>query len=165
MRNRGCSLCASLAIAAIPAAAAAADGPYVDLSASAIWQDNVTNATSGDGILGAFTLESCADASWLRAADFSTILSWGVAATADICTTYSGLDSFSVVRDGVNIAARLQDLTRMSQYRADILVSAATLAAAKGRYAVRALGAAPVRGRDEPVEIFAVDGLAAPDPA
>jgi class 3 adenylate cyclase len=51
-----------------------------------------------------------------------------------------------VVGDGVNIAARLQDLTRMSQYRADILVSAATLAAAKGRYAVRALGAAPVRG-------------------
>jgi adenylate cyclase len=73
--------------------------------------------------------------------------------------------NFSVVGDGVNVAARLQDLTRMSQYRADILVSAATLAAAKGRYAVRALGAAPVRGRDEPVEIYAVDGPAPAQPA
>jgi adenylate cyclase len=70
--------------------------------------------------------------------------------------------NFSVIGDGVNVAARLQDLTRMSQYRADILVSAATLAAARGRYRVRPLGAAPVRGRDEPVEIFAVDGAGAP---
>jgi adenylate cyclase len=67
--------------------------------------------------------------------------------------------NFSVVGDGVNVAARLQDLTRMSQYKADILVSAATMKAARGRYAVRPLGAAPVRGRDIPVEIFAVDGL------
>jgi hypothetical protein len=97
MRNRGTWLCASLAFAAAPAAPATADGPYVDVSASAIWQDNVTNATPGDGVLGAFTLESTVDASWLKAADFSTILSGGVAATADVCTTYSGLDSFSAV--------------------------------------------------------------------
>ena len=66
--------------------------------------------------------------------------------------------NYSVVGDGVNVAARLQDLTRMSQFRADILVSAATLAAARGSYRVRALGAAPVRGRDEPVDVYAVDG-------
>ena len=66
--------------------------------------------------------------------------------------------NYSVVGDGVNVAARLQDLTRMSQYSADILVSAATLEAARGRYIVRSLGAAPVRGRDEPVDVFAVDG-------
>src|ERR1019366_1732392 len=70
--------------------------------------------------------------------------------------------NYSVLGDGVNVAARLQDLTRMSQYRTDILVSAATLAAARGRYAVRPLGAAPVRGRDEPVEIFAIDGAEPP---
>ncbi len=67
--------------------------------------------------------------------------------------------NYSVLGDGVNIAARLQDLTRMSQYRADILVSAATLAAARGQYLLRPLGAAPVRGRDEPVEIFALEGM------
>ena len=45
--------------------------------------------------------------------------------------------NYSVLGDGVNIAARLQDLTRMSQYKADILVSAATLAAATRQYIVR----------------------------
>jgi hypothetical protein len=55
----------------------------------------VTNATAGDGVLGAFTLEAAGDLTWLRAIDFSTILSTGVAATADVCTTFSGLDSFS----------------------------------------------------------------------
>jgi adenylate cyclase len=67
--------------------------------------------------------------------------------------------NYSVVGDGVNVAARLQDLTRMSQFKADILVSASTLKAARGKYRVRDLGAAPVRGRDEPVEVFAVDGV------
>ena len=67
--------------------------------------------------------------------------------------------NYSVLGDGVNVAARLQDLTRMSQYRADILVSAATLKAARGQYVLRPLGAAPVRGRDEPVEIFALEGM------
>jgi adenylate cyclase len=66
--------------------------------------------------------------------------------------------NYSVIGDGVNVASRLQGLTRMSQYRADILVSASTLAASKGKFRTRALGAVPVRGRDEPVEIFAVDG-------
>jgi class 3 adenylate cyclase len=46
----------------------------------------------------------------------------------------------------------------MSQYQADILVTAATLSASKGRFRTRSLGAVPVRGRDMPVEIFAVDG-------
>jgi adenylate cyclase len=66
--------------------------------------------------------------------------------------------NYSVIGDGVNVAARLQDLTRMSQFRADILVSASTLNAARKSYRVRSLGAAPVRGRDEPVEVFAVEG-------
>ena len=95
MRNRALWPCASLALAAVPAALSA-DRPCVGVSASAIWQDNVSNATAGDGVLGAHTLEP---------------------------------------------------------------------AAAKGRYAVRPLGTAPVRGREEPVEIFAVDGAAqAPSP-
>jgi adenylate cyclase len=66
--------------------------------------------------------------------------------------------NYSVIGDGVNVAARLQNLTRMSQYQADILVSASTLAASTGRFRTRPLGAVPVRGRDMPVEIFAVDG-------
>jgi hypothetical protein len=86
------------ALAALPLIAAArafADGPYSSASASAAWQDNVTNATPGDGVLSAFTLESCADLTWLRDLDFSTFLTAGVASTADLCTTFSGLDSIS----------------------------------------------------------------------
>jgi hypothetical protein len=87
------------ALAALPLIAAArafADGPYVSASASATWQDNITNATAGDGVLGAFTLESGADVTWLRAIDFSTILTTGAAASADLCTTFGGLDCVSV---------------------------------------------------------------------
>jgi hypothetical protein len=86
------------ALAALPLAASArafADGPYVSASAYGIWQDNVTNATAGDGVLGAFTLETAADVTWLQALDFSTLLTTGVASTADLCTTFSGLDSIS----------------------------------------------------------------------
>jgi adenylate cyclase len=70
--------------------------------------------------------------------------------------------NYSVVGDGVNVASRLQDLTRMSQFKANILISVATLSAATGRYRVRPLGAAPVRGRDMPIDIYAVDGLEEP---
>jgi adenylate cyclase len=66
--------------------------------------------------------------------------------------------NYSVIGDGVNVAARLQNLTRMSQYQADILVTASTLTSSKGRFRTRPLGAVPVRGREMPVEIFAVDG-------
>jgi hypothetical protein len=55
----------------------------------------VTNATAGDGVLGAFTLESGGNLTWLHALDFSTLLTTGVSATADLCTTFSGLDSIS----------------------------------------------------------------------
>jgi hypothetical protein len=79
----------------LSAARAAADGPYFSSSASAIWQDNVTNATPGDGVLGAFTLETGVDLRWLQSIDFSTILSSGLTATADCCTTFGGLDSFA----------------------------------------------------------------------
>ena len=87
--------CALTAFALLVARRVAADGPYASASAVGVWQDNVTNATAGDGVLGAFTLESEGNLTWLRAVDFSTILSSGVGATADICTTFSGLDSAS----------------------------------------------------------------------
>ena len=59
--------------------------------------------------------------------------------------------NYSVLGDGVNVAARLQDLTRMSQYRADILVSAATLEGGartvQGAPARRRAGQGPRRAR------------------
>jgi hypothetical protein len=74
----------------------AADGPYVSSSASAIWQDNATNAPYGDGILGAFTLEAGTSLTWIHSVDFSTLLSSGISTTLDACTTFSRLDSVGI---------------------------------------------------------------------
>jgi hypothetical protein len=78
------------------AISAAADGPYASTSASATWQGNITNATAGDGVLGAFSLKAGGDMAWLESLGFSTMLSTGVSATTDVCTSYSGLDCLSV---------------------------------------------------------------------
>lgn len=68
--------------------------------------------------------------------------------------------NYSVIGDGVNVAARLETLTRNPDYRTNILVSSATLAAAQGVYLTRALGAVMVKGRSEPVQVHALDGVA-----
>lgn len=68
--------------------------------------------------------------------------------------------NYSVIGDGVNVAARLQTLTRTADYASNILVSAATLTAARGAYITRPLGQVALKGRREPVEIHAVSGLA-----
>ncbi len=67
--------------------------------------------------------------------------------------------NYSVVGDGVNVAARLESETRKAEFRTNIITSAATLAALRNPAAiqVRALGAVQVKGRAEPVEIFAVE--------
>lgn len=72
--------------------------------------------------------------------------------------------NYSVIGDGVNVASRLQSLTRTAEYRTNIITSAATLAALRrpptstlAPPTFRALGTVPVKGRAEPVEIFAVD--------
>jgi adenylate cyclase len=65
--------------------------------------------------------------------------------------------NYSVIGDGVNVAARLQTLTRTPEYRAGILVSDATIRAVRGQYHTRALGQVTVKGRSEPVILYAVD--------
>jgi adenylate cyclase len=70
--------------------------------------------------------------------------------------------NYSVIGDGVNVASRLQSETRKTEFRADIITSAATLAAARGKnFTARPLGSVQVKGRAEPVEIFAVGPPAA----
>lgn len=67
--------------------------------------------------------------------------------------------NYSVIGDGVNVAARLETLTRQTEYATDILVSAATLSASTGIYRTRSLGSVLVKGRTEPVQIFALDDV------
>jgi adenylate cyclase len=66
--------------------------------------------------------------------------------------------NYSVIGDGVNVASRLQSLTRVPQYGATLITSAATLAAVRApdKFTTRPLGPVIVKGRAEAVEIFAV---------
>ena len=66
--------------------------------------------------------------------------------------------NYSVIGDGVNVASRLQSLTRTAEYRTNVITSAATIAATRpGLFSTRALGHVTVKGRTEAVEIFAVE--------
>jgi adenylate cyclase len=62
--------------------------------------------------------------------------------------------SYALVGDAVNLASRIQDLTKAAG--ADILISATTRAALDGAVTVTPLPAARVKGRAAEVEVFAV---------
>jgi len=65
---------------------------------------------------------------------------------------------YTVIGDTVNVAARVEGLTR--QLGADVLVTRATAEAAGEGFAFEPLGELPVKGRSEAVEVFSVaDGL------
>jgi adenylate cyclase len=65
---------------------------------------------------------------------------------------------FTVYGDEVNIAARLEQLNK--SFGTYILATEQTLAAAGRGFACRPMGSVQVRGRSQPVTVFAIDGLA-----
>lgn len=65
--------------------------------------------------------------------------------------------NYTVIGDGVNLAARLEALTKDASYGAQIIVSEATAIAANGRGELRALGSVTVKGKTEAVKIYAAD--------
>lgn len=68
--------------------------------------------------------------------------------------------NYSVIGDGVNLAARLQPLTRRAEFAADIIASEAVLARLTRPYRLRPLGQVTVKGRAAPVAIHSVDAAA-----
>ncbi|WP_221033068.1 adenylate/guanylate cyclase domain-containing protein [Actomonas aquatica] len=64
--------------------------------------------------------------------------------------------NYSVIGDGVNLAARLQALTRREEFGTDLILSESTLIAARRHapYPSRDLGKHLVKGRHEPVRIY-----------
>jgi adenylate cyclase len=68
--------------------------------------------------------------------------------------------NYSVIGDGVNLAARLQPLTRRAEFATDIISSDFTRAALRGTYRLRALVEISVKGNTEAAAIHAVVGQA-----
>jgi adenylate cyclase len=62
---------------------------------------------------------------------------------------------FTVYGDNVNVAARLEQLNKI--YGTAVLVTEQTLSAAGRPVAARPIGSVPVRGRQTPVAVFALD--------
>ena len=64
--------------------------------------------------------------------------------------------NYTVIGDGVNLASRLEALTKDPAYATPIIVSEATLRAMKDPPPARALGDVKVKGKAEAVKIFAL---------
>jgi adenylate cyclase len=67
---------------------------------------------------------------------------------------------YTVIGDTVNLASRLQDLTK--EYGASVLISVSTQERVKHMCQLRALGSVQVRGRQQSVELYEVEAVSNP---
>jgi adenylate cyclase len=72
--------------------------------------------------------------------------------------------NYTVIGDGVNLASRLETMTKDPAHRTSIIISEATARAAGEESKLRPLGAVTVKGKTEAVQVFAVDNQPRPWP-
>lgn len=65
-----------------------------------------------------------------------------------------GRSEYTAIGDTVNLAARLESITK--DFKSPIVISESTYEHVKGEFAARALGEVHVKGREQPVRIYAV---------
>jgi class 3 adenylate cyclase len=79
-------------------------------------------------------------------------------ASGEMVAGYTGTNeraTYTCVGDTVNLAARLEQHTKIAQR--SILIDGATRAGLRDRIGVESLGTVPVKGKSEPVEMYAVN--------
>lgn len=70
------------------------------------------------------------------------------------------LNKFSVTGDPINVASRVEGLTR--DHKVDLLITNEVRSALDPRFRLRAMPAAEVRGKREPIVTYHVEGIEAP---
>ncbi|MBF0457382.1 MAG: HAMP domain-containing protein [Nitrospirae bacterium] len=65
--------------------------------------------------------------------------------------------NYTVIGDGVNIASRLETLTKSEEFKTKIIISGATLDKSNGNYITRYLGDVAVKGKRNKVTIYSLD--------